>query len=118
MQEKNCNYQFGNVTMQKVEELLLECKGKKKTSGVDNIDSKFKFVASLIAVPITHILNLSLNKGVYPQAWKRAKLYHYQKNASLTFCGPNCLLPALSNIMEKIVVKQIKKKKNMFPIVF
>jgi len=55
MQEKNCNYQFGNVTMQKVEELLLECKGKKKTSGVDNIDSKFKFVASLIAVPITHI---------------------------------------------------------------
>jgi len=110
MQEKNCNFQFDNVTVQRVEELLLEC--KEKPSGMDNIDSKlFKFVASLIAVPITHILNLSFNIGVYP--WKTAKILPLPKNTSSTFCGSNCrpisMLPALSKIMEKIVVEQIKK---------
>ena len=78
-----------------------------------NIDSKlFKLVASFIAAPITHILNLSFNKGVCPQTWKIAKFVPLPKNTTVPFYGPNSrpisLLPALSKIMERIVFEQIQ----------
>lgn len=109
---KTCNFEFVHVTAGQVEKLLLEC--KEKPSGVDNIDPKLlKLAASFIAVPIAHILNLSFNKGVYPHAWKSAKIVPLPKNTAVPFCGPNSrpvsLLPALSKIMERIVFEQIQK---------
>lgn len=98
--------------MEQVRKLFLEC--KEKPAGIDDIDSKLlKLVADIVAKPISHILNLSIDKCIYPQAWNTAKIVPLPKNPTVSFCGPNSrpisLLPALSKIMERIVFEQIQK---------
>ena len=111
MRGKKCTFEFTKVNVSYVEKLLLNCKDK--PSGVDNMDVRLlKLVANLIATPVCHMLNLSFEKCVFPQAWKIAKIVPLPKNATVPFSGPNSrpisLLPAMSKIMEKIAFEQIQ----------
>jgi len=65
MGNKTCKFAFERVSSITVENLL---KGiKEKPQGADNFHAKLlKFVADVIAMPISYIINLSLEKGICP----------------------------------------------------
>ena len=111
MENKNCKFKLEKVTVNEVECLLNKCKDR--PPGVDNLDVKFiSMVANLIAEPVCHIINLSIEKSICPKAWKIAKIIPLTKNSAAPFSGTNSrpisLLPALAKVMERIVFQQIQ----------
>lgn len=111
MKNKTCEFKMEKVTIKDAEDLLSSCKDR--PPGVDYLDAKFlRMVANVIAVPVCHIINLSIEKGICPQAWKISKMIPLRKKTSAPFSGTNCqpisLLPALAKVMERIIFKQIQ----------
>lgn len=73
MSNKSCKFKFEKVNTSTVKNLLRA--STEKVSGVDNLDVKLlKAVADLNALPISHIINLSLEKCICPSKWKKAKI--------------------------------------------
>ena len=81
-----------------------------KASGVDKLSGRFlKDGGNILANPISAICNLLFSQGVFPNAWKVAKLkpifikgeeidpYNYR---------PISLLPSISKIIEKVIHDQ------------
>ena len=111
MKNKDCKFYFQPVQLNLVEKLLLNLNGE-KPSGLDNMDGKLLgMVSGPIALPICHIFNLSLQEGVFPQAWKAAKVIPLPKNKNEVFRGANSrpisILPLLSKLLERLVFDQI-----------
>lgn len=74
--------------------------------------SLIKEISSLIIKPLTHICNLSLSQGVFPQIWKTASLTLIHKSGDKTTpCNfrPISLLSILSKILEKTVHRRLCK---------
>ena len=66
--------------------------------------------ASVIAAPLTQIINLSLESGTVPKDWKLAKVTPLFKSGSLIDMQnyrPISVLPTLSKILEKAVHSQL-----------
>ena len=87
---------------------------KPKTStGLDDISSKLiKLSNPIIALPLTHIINLSLQNGIVPSKMKKAKVIPIHKSDDLNLIKnyrPISLLPAFSKLLEKIVYKRLYK---------
>lgn len=85
-------YKFNieSITLSEVEHLIEKCKDRH--AGIDYLDVTFlKLVSNVIVVPVCHIINLSIRKGVCPQAWKIAKNVPLSKNPAVPFCGSNSL---------------------------
>lgn len=107
---KSCTFKFDRVSLITVENTLKLM--KYKPPGVDELDVKLlKMVADVITKPICYIINLSLEKCVFPDNWKKAKIVPLPKNKKENFSGKNSrpisILPILSKITEKIVYDQI-----------
>lgn len=52
----------------------------------ENLDSQFmRSVLEYIATPVRQILNLSLEDGMCPQAWRKAKVIPLPKNNKAPF---------------------------------
>lgn len=65
MKNKSCSFLFEKVEVSKVEKLIRS--SKDKPTGVDNLDVRLlKPVADVLALPICHIINLSLEKSICP----------------------------------------------------
>jgi len=84
---------------------------RKKVTGLDNFPpGLLKDAASVIAKPLTYIINLSLRSGAVPAEWKEAKVLPLFKSGSSTEIGnyrPISLLPILLKILEKVVYSQL-----------
>ena len=64
----------------------------------------------MISVPLSHIINLSLETGNFPQQWKVAKISPLLKSGSTTNFDnyrPISVLSIVSKVIEKIVHKQL-----------
>lgn len=110
MCKKTCTFKFDKVDVNTIERLLKSMKDK--PPGSDELDVKLvKMVASVISVPVCHIINLSLEKCIFPTNWKKAKIVPLLKNSREPFSGKNSrpisILPVLSKITEKIAYDQI-----------
>lgn len=83
----------------------------KTSCGVDNISTKLlKMMKSSIKVPLTKLINKSLESGVVPQIMKIAKVIPLYKGKNAEQCTnyrPISLLPSISKILEKIVHKRL-----------
>ena len=106
MRDKDCEFVFQTIQVDKVKTLLSSINGE-KPSGLDNLDGKLLgMVSGFIALPICHIFNLSLLKGVHWH-WKAAKVIPLPKNKKDMFSGANSrpisILPMLSKLMESCV---------------
>ena len=99
---------FSTVTESKVYKLISSVNTKNAT-GLDGISAKFiRDGCSVIASPITHILNLSLSQSTVPKAFKEAR----DKKGGRGEVGnyrPVSILPVVSKICERIVYDQLSK---------
>ena len=97
--------------------LLLENLDRKKSFGIDKVHPFLLSVGALeITKPLTHLINLSLIQGKFPDSLKVAKVVPVFKQGSHMLCTnyrPISVLPALSKIFEKCVLNQL-----MFYITF
>ena len=85
----------------------------KKATGLDGISAKFiRDGCSVIASPITHILNLSLSQSTVPKAFKEARdipLYKKGGRGEVGNYRPVSILPVVSKIFKRIMYDQLSK---------
>ena len=78
-----------------------------KLSGVENISSKvLKDAFSVLYVELTSIFNVSLNTGIFPDAWKIGNITPIPKEGNVLEANnrrPVTLLPLPSKLLEKAV---------------
>ena len=77
-----------------------------KPPGIDNVDGELlRMVADSITTPICHVINLSLEESLCPQAWREAIVIPLPRSGKVAFTGSNSrpisLLPALRKLLEK-----------------
>jgi hypothetical protein len=105
-------FSFREVDVCRVSHILGKLNNKKK-GGVDQIPAFiYKILEPLILSPLTHIINLSISKSVFPDVWKKALVIPIFKGGDPSLPGnyrPISLLPALSKILEKILASQIQE---------
>ena len=81
------------------------------SAGHDQLPSFIiKKTIEYIKTPLTHIINRSLDKGIFPSQLKIAKLTPiYKKGNKKQFCNyrPISILPIFSKVFEKIVYQQL-----------
>ena len=84
-----------------------------KATGLDGIPSRFVLdSASLIACPLTHVINMSLIHGVVPDDLKLARVVPLYKKNNKTEVGnyrPVSILGVISKVFERVVYDQIEK---------
>ena len=94
------------VTDDELNEAIKTLKSK-KSSGYDEISSDvIKHISPLIFDPLKYIFNLSLEKGIFPDQLKIAKvtpLFKKGDNASMDNYRPISVLPCFSKILERII---------------
>ena len=83
----------------------------KKAAGLDDISCKIlKIAKPAIVHSLTYLMNMSLNTGVFPHAWKEAKIIPLHKGGDLSDTNnyrPIAILPVISKIIEKAVHKHV-----------
>ena len=81
-----------------------------KSTGLDEISCKLLIEASpIVSSSLTHIINLSIRNGVFPNDWKRARvipIYKEDTKSDPDNYRPISILPIVSKIIEKIVFSQ------------
>jgi len=92
---------------------MLESTNANKAPGIDKLPGIFiKDGASLLAAPLTQLINLSISFSIFPDPFKIAKLVALYKKGCKTDpknYRPVSLLPLLSKIFEKVVHLQTEK---------
>ena len=82
-----------------------------KSSGIDNLSSfLLKQAFSILLPELTFLFNLSLDKAIFPEQWKKALVIPIPKSGNLTSVQnyrPISLLPLPGKILEKLVHTQI-----------
>ena len=71
--------------------------------------------------PLSHIFNLSLEKGIVPLELKIAKIIPIYKDddpAIFNHYRPISILPALSKIIEKLVYQRLIEHLNKYNIIY
>ncbi|MBJ7883201.1 RNA-directed DNA polymerase, partial [Gelidibacter salicanalis] len=64
----------------------------------------------VLAEPLTYLVNASITSGIFPHAWKEAKIIPVPKKGDRSLkenYRPISMLPAVSKILEKVVHRQI-----------
>ena len=79
-------------------------------AGIDKLSGRFlRDAAEILLRIICEIWNLSISRGVFPDAWKIAKLkpiYKKGKKTDPSNYRPISLLPIISKVIERIVHDQ------------
>ena len=96
---------FTQVSEAEVFLLLENLDRKKKSFGIDKVHASLLSVGALeITKPLTHLINLSLTHGKFPDSLKIAKVVPVFSHVICTNYGP--VLPALSKMCEKCILNQ------------
>ena len=92
-------------------ERAIRALNKSKSPGADRTPFKIlKDAVHLVSTPLTLIFNASLEKGIFPQIWKLARVAPIYKTGSKTGANnyrPISVLSAVLRILEKIVHNQL-----------
>lgn len=105
------SYSFSVVSENKVLGYLNRLSTNKAT-GLDGIPSRFvRDGASIIACPLSHVINLSLIQGTVPDDLKSARVVPLFKKNDKTEVGnyrPVSILTIISKIFERVVYDQVE----------
>ena len=94
---------------------LLSRLGNSTSLGIDSIDAlSIKAAAVDLALPIQHLVNVSLRSAVFANRWKLSKLLPLLKSKELSKLSPGsyrpiAILPAVSKLIEKAAQSQLLK---------
>lgn len=95
------------TTPNEVKNVLLTMKAK-QSAGLDGISSKLlKVCCESLTMPLTNIINKSFTQQIFPSKLKESKVYPKHKKGDKTqetSYRPISLLPAISKLIEKIVL--------------
>lgn len=101
---------FEPVNVAEIKSTISKLK-KQSAAGADGIPVKIiKHVCDEIAEPLVHLINMSINKGVFPAMLKLATVIPVYKKGDphmVENYRPIALLSAFSKVMEKIVFNRI-----------
>lgn len=90
---------------------IIKSMKSKTSSGLDEISSKLvKKCKEELSVPLTHIINCSLQEGTFPEKLKISKVYPKYKSGPTTEASsyrPISLTSAFSKIIEKVVLDRL-----------
>ena len=94
-----------------VEKLLKEVKTK-KSPGHDNIQPRLlRESATVIAAPLTSLINHSIDQSKYPSVWKKGQITPLLKSNGddmyKNFYRPVSVLPSLNNVYERLLASQL-----------
>lgn len=103
-------FSFQAVHPDKVEEIIRGLKSSNVT-GVDFLNSNvLKLVGSEIVPALTHIINLSIKQGKFPNYWKHAHIVPLHKKEDILAAKnyrPVAILPTVSKVLERVMFNQI-----------
>ena len=106
MEEKTCKLSMTHVSVGKVRSLLKSLSSSRSLA-CDELDSySIKLAADIIAIPIHHIMTMSIAQQRFPRQWKFAKILPLHKRERKNY-RPVAILSPLSKIFEKIVYEQL-----------
>ena len=111
MGERNINSMF--VKLVETEEVLntmKQCKNKSSTDSDDLSMNIVKSIADSIVLPFTHVCNLSLTNGIFPDGMKTAKVIPLFKTGDAKCFNnyrPVSLLSQFSKIIEKLFYSRL-----------
>ena len=82
-----------------------------KASGLDNISARLlKEASPIVTRSLTFIINLSITTGIFPNAWKRARVSPIFKENLKTDPNnyrPISVLPVVSKLIKRVVFNQL-----------
>jgi hypothetical protein len=103
-------FQFHQINVENVASALVNLKTNKST-GLDKIPAKvLKLTADIIAPSLSYIFDLSLERGIYVDDWKRARVHPMNKSDDRLKCEnyrPISIPPIASKVFEREVFRQI-----------
>ena len=83
MQSKNCKSSLNFVSVHKVEKMLRNLKSSRATA-IDGLDSySLKISAGFVAIPIHHLITVSIMQQKFPSLWKLAKILPLHKKGNI-----------------------------------
>ena len=98
------------ITQTEIKNVISTLKGK-NSAGYDEIpETLIKHCSEYIAKPLTHIFNLSVKFGIFPEAMKIAKITPIHKKGDkqdIQNYRPIAVLPVFSKILEKIMYNRL-----------
>ena len=101
---------FEHIKQSQVERALLDI-NIRKSCGHDMLSPRLvKESASVIAKPITNILNTSIERGCYPNAWKMGQatpLFKKDDESNKANYRPVTVFPVLNNIHVRLLAAQL-----------
>src|SRR5436190_22003594 len=107
--EEGDEFHFVPVDENEIKKTMNEIRSK--AVGSDNISiDMIKAVSPYAIEAITHLVNQSLRKGIFPRRWKMSivkPLLKVTKPKTLQQLRPISILPAMSKILEKVAVRQM-----------
>ena len=110
MVHRQCSFSLSAVDPDAIRKIISSLKNSKST-GTDDIDTYItKLVADDIVEPLTYVINLSIQKSVFPSMWKHAKVVPLLKKGDPLIAKnyrPVALLPIFSKILERVVFNQL-----------
>jgi hypothetical protein len=101
-----------NTTPELIKKVIKNLKPK-LSNDAEGVSTKIiKSIGNEIALPLSHIFNLSLSSGVFPSKLKLCRVIPIFKAGCALECGnyrPISLLSSISKILEKIVAEKLVK---------
>jgi len=101
---------LGNTTHEHILKIIRKFK-LKSSCDIHGVSTKMiKFIGPAIAKPLSHIFNLSLTQGTFPDMLKQCRVIPIFKSGSHLECDnyrPISLLSSISKILEKIVAEKL-----------
>ena len=104
------DFEFKTVTSAEIEEIINSLQAK-SSSGLDGINSILvKFLKNELKKPLAIIANQMITTCIFPSKLKTAKVLPIFKKGEVDKCEnyrPISLLPAISKVFEKILLRQM-----------
>jgi len=99
-----------NTTLDHVKKIIKSLAPKFSCDVTGTSTKMIKFIGNEIAMPLTHIFNLSLNSNKFPNCFKKCRVIPIFKSGSRMECDnyrPISLLSSISKVLEKIVAEKL-----------
>lgn len=110
VKRNHVNFTMYPVKIKEMEKTISLLSNKKSTDFFNLSSFLIKKCAKQIAKPLTHIINFSINEGVFPDRMKVAKIIPLHKKGDTSEADnyrPISLLPVFSKIQEKIMYSRL-----------